>query len=696
MTLPSIRLNDKALSKFDEALQKEWIITNGLGGYASSTVLGLNTRKYHGLLVAALNPPSERTVCLSKLDEEVHIEKNVYPLFVNEFRDRIFPRGNIYLKEFSLSPTPKYIYEVQGVAFQKTIFTPYGKNVAVTVYDVSNKSKSEVKVRVFPLVNCRHIHAVTSRWHNSWNLTQKYSEKETVLHFETPRCTLALALAASNGRYLASGRWIEGAYYREEAARGESCQEDCYQSGFFEVIVDADKTESFAVVAVADKDEAYVGKFLEETPLTAYDLKIMQKREENRLEDLILKFYEAHPAINASDWLNWLVSATDKFIVQSTSGTCKSVIAGYHWFECWGRDTFISMPGLMLLTGRFEDARKVFLNFKEHAKDGLIPNFISDVHGQPVYNSVDAPLWFVNAVLQYLKYTGDFKFVKENLWETLKALVERFTAGRAQNIRVDDDGQVLHDAQLTWMDAVVDGQAVTPRLGKAVEVQALWFNALKVTELLALEYAEANIAEKCARLAEKARKSFADSFWIPEKGYLYDVVSENVKDNSLRPNQIIAVSLDYTMLDKARNEKIVDCVHRELLTPYGLRTIAKSDPKYVGVYAGDRRSRDKAYHNGTVWPWLLGPFITAFLKVKGYAEYRREQALRFLLPLFTEQNYRAGLGVISEIFDGDAPHSPRGCIAQAWSIAEPLRAYVEDVLQIRPKHEREITMQKTV
>ncbi|MEM3597046.1 MAG: amylo-alpha-1,6-glucosidase [Candidatus Bathyarchaeia archaeon] len=690
MTVPSIRLNSQELSKFDEVLQKEWIITNSLGGYASSTVLGLNTRKYHGLLVAALNPPSERTVCLSKLDEEVHIKGNVYPLFVNEFRDKIFPRGNLYLKEFSVSPMPKYIYEMQGVTVQKTIFMLHGKNVTVTVYDVLNKSGSEAKVRIFPLVNCRHIHAVTSRWQNSWNLTQKCSEKETVLYFEAPRCTLALALATSDGRYFASGRWVEAVHYREEAARGESCQEDCYQSGCFEAAIDVDEAESFAVVAVADKDDASVRRFLEETPLTAYDLKVMQKHEEKLLEDFASKFYEEHPTINASDWLNWLVLATDKFIVQSADGTRKSVIAGYHWFECWGRDTFISMPGLMLLTGRFDDARKVFLNFKEHAKDGLIPNFISDAHGQPVYNSVDAPLWFVNAVLQYLKYTGDFKFVKEHLWETLKAMVEGLIGGKTHGIRVDHDGLVLHDAQLTWMDAVVDGQAVTPRRGKAVEVQALWFNALKVMELLALKYEEVNMAEKYACMAEKVRKSFAESFWTSEKGYLYDVVSENVKDASIRPNQIIAVSLDYSMLDTAKNEKVVDIIHRELLTPYGLRTLAKNDPKYVGVYRGDRRSRDKAYHNGTVWPWLLGPFTTAFLKVKGYAEYRREQALRFLLPLLTEQVHSAGLGVISEIFDGDAPHSPRGCVAQAWSIAEPLRAYIEDVMQIRPKYEKEI------
>jgi glycogen debranching enzyme len=241
------------------------------------------------------------------------------------------------------------------------------------------------------------------------------------------------------------------------------------------------------------------------------------------------------------------------------------------------------------------------------------------------------------------------------------------------------------------MDAVVDGQPVTPRCGKAVEVQALWYNALRIMEILAKKFKEKSEAEKYAQIAEKAKESFVEKFWNAEKNYLFDFIGENGKDASLRPNQIIAVALDFTMLDKTKSERIVDVVQRELLTPYGLRTLARNDPKYVGVYVGDRKSRDKAYHNGTVWPWLLGPFTKAYLKTKGYADYRREYALKnFLLPLFTEQIFKAGLGTISEIFDGDPPHMPRGCIAQAWSIAEPFRAYIEDIMQIRPKYEGEI------
>jgi predicted glycogen debranching enzyme len=299
----------------------------------------------------------------------------------------------------------------------------------------------------------------------------------------------------------------------------------------------------------------------------------------------------------------------------------------------------------------------------------------------------------VNAVLQYLKYTNDFKFVREQLWEALTGIVEYHVKGTAFNIRMDADGLLSHGPQLTWTDALVDGQPINPRGGKAVEIQALWYNTLKTMELLANRFEEKSGAEKYVQIAEKAKENFAVKFWNSQKNCLFDVVTENGRDDSLRPNQIIAVALDFTMLDNFRNERIVDVVHHELLTRYGLRSLAKGDPRYVGIYAGDRRSRDKAYHNGTVWPWLLGPFTKAFLKTKGRTEYWREYALKtFLLPLFTEEILKAGLGTLSEIFDGDSPHAPRGCISQAWSIAEPLRAYVEDVMHARPKYEKDVLL----
>lgn len=689
MKLPSIIFDSKTLSQFDDAVQKEWIVTNGLGGYASSTVLGINTRKYHGLLVAAFHPPGDHRVCLAKLDEEISIGNDTYPLGANEFQDGVFPQGYRSLKEFSLSHFPKYVYSVGNVEVEKTIFMPFEKNAVVASYDIMNKSSSDVKIRIFPLVNWRHFHSVTDRWKIPWEFVQARDEKKLDISFGTPQS--ALLMKATNGHYRADGKWVERIYYREEAARGESCLDDCYRPGFFEVDVKTGKNGNFAVIAVGDKNELEARKVLAEIPDTTYDLDALLKLEMKRREDSLTSFHGEHETVTAGDWLNWIILATDTFIVKGFNDVQKSVIAGYHWFEAWGRDAFISLPGLMLVTGRFEDARKVFLTFKKHFQQGLIPNFIPDQLTPPAYNSVDATLWFANAVLQYLKYTDDFDFVREQLWETLKATVENYVKGTIFNIRVNDDGLLSCDSQLTWMDAAVDGQPVTPRAGKPVEVQALWYNTLKIMELLAGRFKEVAEAEKYSLMADKTRKSFVEKFWDSEKGCLFDVVNEHGKDGSLRPNQIIAVALDFSMLDNSRNGKVVDLVHSELLTPYGLRTLARNDSKYVGVYSGGRRSRDEAYHNGTVWPWLQGPFTTAFLKAKGYDAYRREYALKsFILPLFTEQILKVGLGTISEIFDGEPPHTPRGCISQAWSIAEPLRAYVEDVMQIRPKHEKEI------
>jgi len=689
MKLPAISLSRDALSRFEDMVKREWIVTNGLGGYASSTVLGINTRKYHGLLVAAFRPPGDRRVCLAKLDEEITIGHDTYSLGANEFQIGVFPQGHTFLKEFSTSPFPRYGYSVQDVGVQKTVFTPYMKNAVIIVYNVLNKNPSDIKVRVFPLINWRHIHSVTDKWKISWEFVQKQENKEVDMRFGGPESVLLMK--AINGHFNSSGRWVEKLYYREEAARGESCLDDCYQPGYFEVGAKANKREDFAVIAVADKSEDDARKALAEMPFTMYDLEAAVEREVAHRETLLGKFYDEHANVSISDWLKWVVLATDMFIVKGASDAQRSVIAGYHWFGVWGRDTFVSLPGLMLVTGRFDDARKVFLTFRDYCKDGLVPNFLPEQSEPPAYNTVDATLWFVNAVLQYLKYTSDFKFVREQLWETLKAVVENHARGTAFDIRVDGDGLLSHGSRLTWMDAAVDGQPLTPRGGKAVEAQALWYNALKTVELLANRYNERSEAEKCLQMAEKAKKSFNDKFWNSQKTCLFDVISADAKDDSLRPNQVVVAALDFVMLDRAKSEKIVDVVQRELLTPYGLRTLSRSDPRYVGVYAGDRRSRDKAYHNGTVWSWLLGPFTEAFLRAKGYAEFRREYALKnFLLPLFTEQMSKAGLGAIGEIFDGDAPHTPRGCIAQAWSVAEPLRTYVEDVMQVRPQFEKQV------
>jgi predicted glycogen debranching enzyme len=688
MVLPTINLSKEALSDFDGAMRKEWVLTNGLGGYASSTALSINTRKYHGLLVAAFHPPGDRRVCLEKLDEEISVKNSVYPLGANEFQNGVFPQGYRFLEEFSVSPFPRYHYSIDNVNVWKTVFMLHEKNAVVAVYKVANENEFDVKIRVFPLVNWRHFHSVTDRWKKPVELSQTQYNKEVYLSSTVP--SSMLAIKSTDAYFRTEAKWIERLYYREEAQRGESFLDDCYQPGYFEKTVKANGTETFALVALASADDKSVRMITERTPVTMYDVEASYEEERKQHEDLLTKFYDTHKAIAEADWLSWLLLATDAFPVKGLDDAQTSVIAGYPWFGIWGRDTFVSLSGLTLLTGRFEEARQVFLTFKERYSNGLIPNFISDSDEPLAYNTVDATLWFVNAVLQYLKYTEDFKFVQEQLWEPLKTSMECHIRGTVFNIHVDDDGLLSHGPQLTWMDAAVNSQPVTPRAGKAVEVQALWYNALKTMELLAARFEEKSAEEMFARLAERAKSSFVEKFWNEKKSCLFDVVDGGERDSSLRPNQVFAVALDFALLDQVRGESVVDVLVSELLTPFGLRTLERSDPRYVGVYGGDRARRDNAYHNGTVWSWLLGPFVTAFLKMKGHDDSKREIAWSFLMPLLTKHVYEVGLGTISEVFGGELPHKAGGCIAQAWSVAESLRAYVEDVMRIRPKYEKEV------
>jgi predicted glycogen debranching enzyme len=679
MRLPAIDFDRSALANFDSAIKKEWFVTNGLGGYASSTVLGLNTRKYHGLLIAAVHPPKDRKVFLEKVDEDLISDGKVYRLGTNEFSDTIFPKGHDFLEQFTVSPFPTYTYSQGNVTIRKTIFMPYEMNCTIILYNISNKGASDIAIRFFPLVNWRNFHSVTKK-SQTVAPSQEHLKGMVKLGFKDLKAMLRLKV--TEGDYFATDKWTEKLFFREEASRGETCFDDCYQPGYFEATVERRSNKEIGVVATVDGQRSE--KAVQKAPSTVSGLKSLNEREVQRYQRFLEEFYGFHKTADPSDWLSWLVLAARSFIVKGSLEKERSVIAGYHWFGVWGRDTFVSLPGLLLVTGRFDEAKQVLLTFVNCMKDGLIPNFISDEDGSSVYNTVDATLWYVNAVLQYVKYTGDLEFVRQQLWNTLEQVIEKHFEGTLFGIRVDSDGLLSHGPQLTWMDSSVGGKPTAPRAGKAVEIQALWYNALKTMELLAVRYDDNHDAEKYGAAAEKAGKSF-EKFWNPRKTCLYDVVVENGADDSLRPNQILAVSLDFVMLDSEKSKSVVEIVRDKLLTPCGLRTLSRDDSRYVGVYAGDRSTRDRAYHSGTVWPWLLGPFITAFLKVKGRSKMQKEYAFdKFLKTLLTRRICETGCGTISEIFDGDPPHTARGCISQAWSVAEPLRAYFEDVLEIRP------------
>jgi len=687
--LPKISLGQNILSNVDDALTREWLVTNGLGGYASSTVLGVNTRKYHGLLVAAFNPPINRWISLTKLDETLQIGNKNYDLATNEFQDTFHPKGHVFLSNFSVSPFPKFTYTVQGVTLEKTVFMPHLKNATVVIYKVSNTNDRKVSVFVSPFVNSRHIYNITKKSNINWNLVQT---QEDTINIQPDSSVSCLILSCGNGSFMQEPWWVEKLFYRVDSSRAESCLEDNYRPGYFRFNVEPNETKQFHVLAVTAKTHTDAQSLFSSFAKKTSDLDLLYQEELARRERLLEKFENQNSGLDFKDYLKWLVQAADSFVVQRASTRTKSVIAGYPWFDDWGRDALISLPGLTLVTGRFDEAKEILLTFAHYCQKGVVPNRFSDKAGDiPLYNTVDASLWFFNAVLQYLKYTGDFEFVQKNLWPTLTNIVENHVKGTIYGIHMDEDGLLSHGPQLTWMDVATFDGFITPRNGKAVEIQALWYNALKTMQVLASQFELEQKRRTYSQMARKTRLSFAEKFWNQNGGYLFDVIDDECPDDTLRPNQLIAVSLDFSVLEPEKRLRVVDVAWKRLWGKYGLKTLPETHSNYYGTYLGDWSHRDNAYHNGTVWAWLLGPFITAFTKTRGYvAPWRRFAQKNFLEPLFHEHLYQRGLGTVSEIFDGDAPHCPRGCISQAWSVAEPLRAYVEDVMLNRPLHEKQV------
>ena len=688
MVLPEIHLGRDTLSDITKSLSKEWLVTNGLGGYSSSTVLGVNTRKYHGLLVAAFTPPVNRWVILTKLDETLDIRNENFDLHANEFKDVIYPEGYTFLSTFSLNPFPTYTYNVGDVILKKTIFMPYMKNATAVIYSGSNLSEEKVTFRVSPLINSRHIYNTTDKNRIKWSFKQKQNGNTVVIEPTDPFSALTI-FSSENVSFINESWWIEKMFFRVDASRSENSLDDNFRPGYFKFSIDPKESKKFYFLAVAGKTLTEAQNVFSPFDSVTKEIDNLYIEALTRRKNLLNGFHKNKPILQLDDWLSWLIQATDAFIVFRASTRKKSVIAGYHWFDDWGRDSLISLPGLVLVTGRYDDAKEILLTFERYCRNGIIPNRFSDKAGDiPLYNTVDATLWFFNAVLQYLKYTGDYEFVQKNLWNTLKLIIDHHVQGTIFGIRVDQDGLITHGPQLTWMDAVTIDGFVTPRDGKAVEIQALWYNALKIMEFLSDRFNEKDNIKIYNSMAEKLKASFLKQFWSVQHNYLFDVVNNDGNDSTLRPNQLIALSLDFSMLDKEKSESIINTVWSQLWGDYGIKTLSQSDSRYFGKYLGNWGHRDQAYHNGTVWTWILGPFITAFLKLKRYEASWRDFAFKtFMYPLVSTQLFEAGLGTFSEIFDGNAPHVPRGCIAQAWSVAETLRAYVEDIALIRPPNE---------
>ena len=453
MDLPKISLGRAILSDVNESLEREWLVTNGLGGYASSTVWGLNTRKYHGLLVAAFNPPVNRWVLLTKLDESLQIGAKTFDFSANEFRDVMYPRGYSFLSEFLVDPLPTFRYNVQEVSLKKTILMPHQKNATVVIYEVSNPLDEEVTVNVSPLVNSRHIYKTTDKDRLDWRFVLKRHNQAVIVEPSDSFSSLVLA-SGTEGSFVEESWWVEKMFFRVDASRSESSIDDNFRPGFFKFSVNPKETKKFYVLAVAGKDGTEAKSVFSSFGKKIDDIELLYCEELERRNALLTRFEVHNAGLDLEDWLKWLIQAADSFVVSRASTGGKSVIAGYSWFDDWGRDSLISLPGLTLVTGRFEDAQDILRTFEQYCSKGVIPNRFSDkAGGIPLYNTVDATLWFFNAILQYLKYTGDFDFVQKNLWSTLNDIINHHVEGTIFGIHVDEDGLLAHGPQLTWMDA---------------------------------------------------------------------------------------------------------------------------------------------------------------------------------------------------------------------------------------------------
>ena len=664
-----IQFKQDICGDLDAALRREWLETNGLGGFASSTIIGLNTRRYHGLLVAATQPPVGRMVLLSKLEETLFIEGQAFDLSANQYPGVVHPQGFRYLNEFRLDPFPVFMYEVEGIEIEKTVFMIHGENTTVVQYDLKKNSHPEsprnLALEVRPLIAFRDYHNTT---HENGAISAAVDENPRLATVTPYHGLPSLHLAHNAVELRQAGDWYRNFEYDAERERGLDFSEDLFNPYVLRFDLRLRRTAS-VIASTEKRDVANVPEY-KQAAITRHHNAVASSPVED-------------------DFAQTLTAAADHYIV--ARGDQRTVIAGYHWFGDWGRDTMIALPGLTLPTGKHDVARSILRTFAGYVDRGMLPNRFPDAGETPEYNTVDATLWFFEAARAFLEYTGDAEFVRTELYPVFADIIRWHVQGTRYGIKVDASGLLSSGepgVQLTWMDAKVGDWVVTPRCGKPVEIQALWYNALCIMVDLARRFGEGAEQQRYREMATVASWGFNRSFWNEKEACLYDVINGGPPDPSIRPNQIFTVSLTYGLLPPDRAKGVVDKVEQHLLTPYGLRTLAPSDPQYRGRYTGSPTQRDGAYHQGTVWPWLIGPFITAYVKVNGGSAVARAQAGEWLKPL-RDHLSDGGLGHISEIFEGDAPHRPGGCIAQAWSVAEVLRAYVEDVKGVKPTAQAE-------
>ena len=665
-----------------EGLKKEWIITNGMGGYCSSTIIGANTRKYHGLLVAPLYSPARRNLILSKLDESLVLDGRKYDLYTNVCRNYI-SQGFQYLESFQKEMLPVFKYKVEDTEITKTICMQYGRNTVIVYYKIRN-GNSKAKLQLAPILNFRDFHSMNTN-HN-FDISQEIdSDKIKIIIDKNTYDPIYMKI--SEGTYTEHINDVfYNMFYIEEEKRGFFPEENHIVSGVFDIEIEPNEEKNISFICSLEEniDEIDYKQIINNEIIRLNniynDSLLIDNRKENKTKDELKK----------DELARLFMIASDNFVVYRPTFGLHTLIAGYPWFLDWGRDSLISLEGLCLVPKRYDIARDVLLTCTRDIKYGLLPNGYSEVDNSPLYNSADSALLLFEQVKKYLEYTGDNKFIKENIYPKLKTIIENYSNGidfHDNNIKLEEDGLISSGTeytQNTWMDAKYGDFAFTPRCGKVVEINALWYNALKIMEELTKKYERLGkrlLSKKYADMAEKCKESFNKEFYNIKKKCLYDVIG----DGKVRPNQLFALSLTYPVVEPNSEiaENIITVVEKKLLNNYGLKTLAKGDKNYVEVYEGDGFKRDASYHQGITWPWLLGLYYNSLKNMKNSEkdkEKRKELENKIddfkkkVERVFSKEITERGcIGTISELFDSKTPYLPKGAFAQAWSVAEIFR-----------------------
>lgn len=663
----------------EDGLSKEWLITNGIGGFCSSTIIGANTRKYHGLLIAPLTPPARRYLILSKLDEAVIIDGKEYGLYTNIGKNYI-SKGYKYQELFKKEYIPIFTYKVKDVTITKMICMEYGKNTVGVYYKIKNDG-NEAKLTIAPLLNFRDFHSMSTN-HN-FELKQIINKNKVKVVIDK-NAAYPIYMKMSEGIYIEhKNDTFNNMFYIEEEKRGFYPEENHTVSGVFEIEIPkkAEKEISFVCSFEENIDQINVKKLIENEIVRQNEIYNKSLLIDNRKEKKTKKQLEEEQLIKD------FITATDNFVVYRPSFRLHTLLAGYPWFLDWGRDSLISFEGLLLVTKRFDIAKEVLQTLVRDIKFGLVPNGYSGFDNRPLYNSVDASLLLFEQIQKYVEYTEDYEFVKENLYEKLKDVIENYKNRidvDDNNIYLDTDYLIVsgtQNTQNTWMDAKCNNKAVTPRNGKAVEINSLWYNANIIMADLENKIGNKNDAKKYQELARKCKKAFNEKFYNKKRKCLYDVIG----DAKIRPNQLFSMSLTYQVIDTNSEEakNILNVVEKKLLNNYGLKTLAKGEENYVEIYEGDGYKRDTSYHQGITWPWLLGLYYNSLKNmIKNSKNKKQKVELEEKLEKFRAQIYKTFknelndngcIGSIAELYDSVKPNLPKGAIAQGWSVAEVFR-----------------------